>query len=83
MELIFLVATTGYKTSWIIGPQQSIATLGVTGAESLINSRPLAYQSANPNDDVQLTSNHFLHGQVGGLFALETVGTTKFNQGTR
>ncbi|XP_065941558.1 uncharacterized protein [Magallana gigas] len=49
------------------------------GAEALINSRPLTYQSANPNDDVPLTPNHFLHGQVGGLFAPETVDTTEFN----
>lgn len=49
------------------------------GAEALINSRPLTYQSANPNDDVLLTPNHFLHGQVGGLFAPETVDTNKFN----
>ena len=32
-----------------------------TGAESLINSRPLTYQSANP-DDTPLTPNHFLQG---------------------
>lgn len=31
------------------------------GAVALINSRPLTYQSANPNDDVPLTPNHFLH----------------------
>ena len=36
------------------------------GAEGLINSRPLTYQSANPLDDVPLTPNHFLHGQIGG-----------------
>lgn len=30
-----------------------------TGAEALINSRPLTYQSAKPNDDVPLTPNHF------------------------
>ena len=29
-----------------------------TGAEALINSRPLTYQSANPSDDVPLTPNH-------------------------
>ena len=38
----------------------------VTGAESLLNSRPLTYQSANIKDDVPLTPNHFLYGQMGG-----------------
>ena len=38
-------------------------------AEDLVNSRPLTYQSAHPADDVPLTPNHFLHGQVGGRFA--------------
>ena len=33
-----------------------------TGAEALINSRPLTYQSANPEDNMPLTPNHFLHG---------------------
>jgi len=40
-----------------------------TEAESLLNSRPLTYQSANPEDNVPLTPNHFLHGQCGGQFA--------------
>jgi len=44
-----------------------------TGAEALLNSTPLTYQSANPEDDVQLTPNHFLFGQVGGQFAPEPV----------
>ena len=39
------------------------------GVESLLNSRPITYQSTNPADDVPLTSNHFLHGQLGGEFA--------------
>ena len=43
-----------------------------TGAEALINSRPLTYQSANPQDDIPLTPNHLLHGQLGGVFAPET-----------
>ncbi|XP_022800930.1 uncharacterized protein LOC111338676 [Stylophora pistillata] len=51
----------------------------VTGAESLLNSRPLTYQSANIKDDVPLTPNHFLNGQMGGQFAPESVDTTKFN----
>ena len=47
-----------------------------TGAESLLNSRPLTYQSAHARDDVPLTPNHFLHGQMGGQFAPETVDTS-------
>ena len=39
-----------------------------TGAEALINSRPLTYQSTSPHDDVPLTPNHFLFGQAGGQF---------------
>ena len=48
-----------------------------TGAEALINSRPLTYQSANPSDDVPLTPNHFLHGHIGGQFAPESVDDNK------
>jgi len=51
----------------------------VTDAESLLNSRPLTYQSANIKDDVPLASNHFLHGQMGGQFAPESIDTTRFN----
>ena len=51
----------------------------VIGAERLIKSRPLTCQSANPADDVPLTPNHFLHGQVGGQFAPTSVDTTQFN----
>lgn len=41
-----------------------------TGVElSLLNSRPIIYQSTNPADDIPLTPNHFLHGQLGGEFA--------------
>ncbi|CAC5374179.1 unnamed protein product [Mytilus coruscus] len=50
-----------------------------TGAEALINSRPLTYQSADPKDDTPLTQNHFLHGQLGGHFAPESVDDTDFN----
>jgi len=42
----------------------------------LINSRPLTYQSASPEDDTPLTPNHFLHGQAGGKFAPETDAET-------
>ena len=51
----------------------------VAGAESLLNSRPLTYQSADPRDDIPLTPNHFLFGQMGGQFAPESVDTTRFD----
>ena len=44
--------------------------------ESLLNSRLLTYQSSNPRDDVPLTPNHFLHGQMGRQFAPVSVETT-------
>ena len=46
------------------------------GGESLLNSRLLTYQSSDPRDDVPLSPNHFLHGQMGGQFAPESVETT-------
>lgn len=49
-----------------------------TGAESLFNSRPLTYQSANPKDNVPLTPNHFLHGQLGVQLAPKSVDDTDF-----
>ena len=50
-----------------------------TGVESLLNSSPLTYQSSDPRDDVPLIPNHFLHGQMGGQFAPESVDTTTFH----
>ena len=50
-----------------------------TGAESLINSRPLTYQSADVRDLIPLTPNHFLYGQMGGQFAPEAEETTGFH----
>ena len=43
------------------------------GAEGLINSRQLTYQSSHPADNVPLTPNHFLCGQLGGTFAPDSV----------
>ena len=51
----------------------------IIGAEGLINSRPLTYQSANHEDDLPLTPNHFLHGQIGGQFAPTSVDESQFN----
>ncbi|XP_070579291.1 uncharacterized protein [Ptychodera flava] len=53
--------------------------MAVTGAEALINSRPITYQSANPDDVTPLTPNHFLHGQIGGEFAPASVDTTDYS----
>jgi hypothetical protein len=47
------------------------------GAESLLNSRPLTYQTSNPKDVSPLTPNHFLHGQSGGQSAPESVDSTE------
>ena len=54
-------------------------TTATTGAEALLNSRPLTYQSANPEDDIPLTPNHFLIGQIGGQFAPESVDETNYS----
>ena len=40
------------------------------GVTSLLNSRPLTYHSSDPRDDVPLTPNHFLHGQMEGQLPL-------------
>ena len=50
-----------------------------TGTEALIDSRPLTYQSTNSADDVPLTPNHFLTGQVDGNFAAQIVDETDYN----
>ena len=49
---------------------EELATI-VTGAEQLINSRPLTYQSANSRDIIPLTPNHFLIGELGREVAPE------------
>lgn len=55
----------------------------VVGAEGLINSRPLTYQSVNPQDPVPLAPNHFLQGQLGGRFVPDAVDSTGFNPSRR
>ena len=39
-------------------------------------SRPLTYQSSDPQEDVPLTPNHFLQGQMEGQFVPDSVETT-------
>ena len=50
-----------------------------TGAEDLLNSRPLTYQIADIKDDIPLTPNHFLYGLAGGEFAPDGVDTECYN----
>jgi hypothetical protein len=50
-----------------------------TGAESLLNSRSLSYQSADVRDLIPLTPNHFLYGQMGGQFSPEAEEATGFH----
>ncbi|XP_064633630.1 uncharacterized protein LOC135491588 [Lineus longissimus] len=50
-----------------------------TGAEALLNSRPLSYQSADSKDAPPITPNHFLFGQCGGQFAPEEIDSSDFN----
>ena len=47
-------------------------------AKVLINSKTLTYQSWHPVQDVPLTPNHFVHGQLGGTFAPASAGETEF-----
>ena len=51
----------------------------LAGAESLINSKPLTYQSASEKDTIPLTPNHSLTGQAGGELAPEIDKTTSFH----
>eukprot|EP00117_Sycon_ciliatum_P016997 scpid5959/ scgid16188/ len=44
----------------------------LSGAESLVNSRPITYQSASPKDPGPLTPNHFLHGMAEGQLVIAT-----------
>ena len=50
-----------------------------TGKESLLNSRPITYQTANPCGETLLTPNHFLYGQVGGTLTPGSIGKTEFH----
>ena len=50
----------------------------ICGAEHMLNSRPITYVSADPNDLIPLTPNHLIVGQIGGRFAPEAVTKKKF-----
>ena len=50
----------------------------ITNEESLLNSRLITYQTAHPCDKTPLTPNHFLYGQVEGIFAPDSVNKREF-----
>ena len=50
-----------------------------TGAESLLNSRPLTTVSGDANDELVLTPNHFLIRKISGELAPDTANTTAVN----
>ena len=51
----------------------------VVGADGLINFRPLTHQTDDPTDLIPLTPNSFLHCQLGGRFAPDSVDSEAFN----
>lgn len=51
--------------------------------ESLLNFRPLTYQSSDLPGSVPLTHNHFLHGQMGGQFGLTPLLFVHVSDGER
>ena len=53
------------------------------GAEDLINSRPLGYQSNDPNDFRTLTPASFLHGRLDGHVLPPTVDNQPFDHRQR
>ena len=50
----------------------------MVGAEALMNSRPITYQSSNEDDPEPLTPDHFLFNQFGGQLASESVNTEPY-----
>ena len=49
------------------------------GAENILNSRPLGYQTNDPNDHRTLTPASFLHGSLDGNVLPPTVDRQNFN----
>ena len=50
-----------------------------TGAEDLINSRPLTYETADIKYDIPLNPNHFFYDLAGGEFAPDSVDAECYN----
>ena len=76
-QTIRVTSTIGEE--WNTGLNDEELVTKSTGAEVLLNSRPLTYQSASHEDDVPSTPNHFLIGQDSGQFTPESVEETNYN----
>ena len=57
-------------------PDEELITT-CAGVESLLHSRPISYQSADLHNEVPLTMNNFLHGQMGGIVHPEDTNIQK------
>ncbi|XP_074641239.1 uncharacterized protein LOC141898989 [Tubulanus polymorphus] len=55
----------------------------ITGAESLLNSRPLIAPGSNVNEEPMLTPNHFMIGRLGGPVTPDSVDYTPFSLRSR
>lgn len=53
--------------------------IAIIGAESLINSRQLTYQTAYPDGDVPITPNCFLYERIGINFATDSVDKGEYH----
>ena len=77
-EIMVKVANKAIKTMFgnaDINDQELVTAL--ISPKSLINCRPLKYQSSHPADNFWLTPNHFLYGQlVESLFQTQLMKTS-------
>ena len=55
----------------------------VVEVEGILNSRPLTYCSSDPDDELVLTQNHFLFGQMGGQLAPRVLDKIALNPRNR
>ena len=53
------------------------------GSEDLLNWRSITYQTTNPEDDLPLMPNHFIHGRITVEFAPSSVDTKYYSAQVR
>ena len=54
-----------------------------SGAEEIVNSRPITYQTSDAADELPLTPNNFLHGRSSMEFPYEALDETTFSMRVR